>query len=440
MFILRWIIKLTSFPVLFFYFRIKRYNEKLSNKTKLRKGGYILVCNHNSWIDIVALFMSNPFRVIHTWIGPLVYQHRFYRFMLKIFSSIFVSNSIGQDDYMNKSVKLLKKHKIVAIFPEGHMLHGTQIDTFKPGFIRLALISHAPIVLMYSNGKYNFKNRTRINVSQKINIRDYFTNDNPSEEEIERVCEIMRQKMVYLKNQCEYMKKYHLESKIDFYWFWIDAIKFFSAFIIPKFFIVFPTKIYYQKGASKSDRKVKDNGVIIGNHFGFTDPIIMHYFYYKRRVNIVAAEELYQSSKFFAAILNKTRCIELHRKSKQMDLNMFNNALCILKGNGVVGIYPEGHINVGENNSQTFHGGAILLALLSGSPIYPYYSNGAYKYFKKQSAIIGKPIYLTDYYSKDVPINTQLVDRLTIVLKDKMNELSVELKNQINSKHHKGGN
>lgn len=431
-FILRLLNKIAVYPFLAIYLRIKKYHEDISQKTKLSKGGYILVSNHTSWKDFLNFIVLNPFRCVHTWIGPLVYRHKFYRFMLKIYESIFVTTNPSDVSYYDKSIKYLKKNQIVAIFPEGKMIHDGSIAKFQPGFIRLALKSDAPIVLMYTNGKYNFKNRTRVNISKKIYIRDYFKSDNPSEKEIARVAALMRQKMIELKNQCLAMQKYHLENKLDFYWFFLDFLKYSSILIIPKIAIVFPVKLFYEKGASRKDKHVKGRGIVIGNHRSFIDPIMMIRFYRKRRINIVAAEELFHYSKFFTFALSSSHCIEFKRQSSRLDMEMFNTSLDILKGNGVVGIFPEGHIQFDENGKMmSFHGGAVLLALLTHSPIYPFYSYGPYKVFKKEYAIIGKPIYLDEYYDDNEIINTVLVNRLTQIVQDKMNDLRLQLESNV---------
>ena len=51
-----------------------------------------------------------------------------------------------------------------------------------------------------------------------------------------------------------------------------------------------------------------------------------------------------------------------------------------------------------------------------------------FKPFKLQHIIVGKPIYLTDYYEKSATINTELINKLTIIVQNEMNKLEQKSK------------
>ena len=71
----------------------------------------------------------------------------------------------------------------------------------------------------------------------------------------------------------------------------------------------------------------------------------------------------------------------------------------ILEKGGVVEIFPESRLPLkGEERPLPFKPSAAYIALLSGAPIIPVFSNGAYFTKKRARVIIGKPMYARELY------------------------------------------
>ncbi|MFA5283390.1 MAG: lysophospholipid acyltransferase family protein [Bacilli bacterium] len=423
----RFLVKVTSYPVALLFFKTKTYYESSKKESKIGRGPAIIMSNHTSAYDFIMLIFKFPFRKLRFLIGELVYKNKFNAWICNRFLCIKADKTSGDMRYMNEAVKTLNKGGIVGTFPEGHMIHDGKIDTFKPSVVYLALATGAPIIPVYTNGRYSFKHRTRINIGKKIYLRDYCSNLNPSPEEVEALCHMLNSKVKELQKQERLFEQYHTQNIIDFKWFVLDLVKLSSLFIIPKIYIVFPTKKHYVQGASHKLLHIHGRGIIMSNHSSFIDPIMMHIYYYKRRIRIVAAEELfYQTPPITRWFLKKIDCIEYRRISQNnVDIKMFGECANVLRANGIVGIFPEGHIEQ-EKDMMEFQGGVVLMALVSDSLIYPYYLVDQYRAFKMQHVIFGPPINLKDYYEKGTPIDVNLVNRLTIIVSKKMAELKDE--------------
>ena len=65
----------------------------------------------------------------------------------------------------------------------------------------------------------------------------------------------------------------------------------------------------------------------------------------------------------------------------------------------MVEIFPESRLPLkGEERPLPFKPSAAYIALLSGAPIIPVFSNGAYFTKKRARVIIGKPMYARELY------------------------------------------
>ncbi len=425
--IFRFIVKLTGFIPAWIFFRCKTYFSNKQNKARIGIKSAILICNHTSALDYILLLFRYPFRKLRFIFGELVYKNKFNGWMSRRMGCIKVDKTIGDMSYMNEAVKCLNKGGVVGIFPEGHMIHDGKIDTFKPSVVYLALETGAPIIPIYTNGKYGFKHRTRINIGEKIYLRDYCDSLNPSKEEVDALCEMLQNKVKALQKQESQFEQFHTQNIFDFFWFVLDFVKAVSLFIIPKIYLVFPTKKYFAKGVRRNSLHIRGRGIIMSNHTGFIDPLMMHFFYWKRRIRVIAAEELfYKTAPIIRWFLKKIDCIEYRRISQSnIDVKMFTKCVNVLQANGVIGIFPEGHIEQVESDNQ-IRGGVVLMSLYTDSIIYPYYLLGQYKAFKRQKVIFGAPIDLKDYYEKGTPFDTKLVIKLTGILSQKMEELKKE--------------
>ncbi len=121
------------------------------------EGGYLVVANHVSWLDIFVLNAIYPSRFIakaevRNW--PLI------GWLCKRSNTIFIERAMRQDAVsINRHVSLLLKQGVcVGLFPEGTTTDGQQVGHFHSALIQPAIDAGAmlcPIALRYQdkNGK-----------------------------------------------------------------------------------------------------------------------------------------------------------------------------------------------------------------------------------------------------------------------------------------------
>lgn len=200
-------------------------------------------------------------------------------------------------------------------------------------------------------------------------------------------------------------------------------IGFFNAFtkvtgwLVQK--ICFRTKIYYEDKAVQG-RRIKGSAIIVSNHTSVFDYAVFLFVFWNRTLRYQMAEVLFKK-KLLALFLRCMGGIYVDRGSH--DFSFMAKCEDILKGGGVVGVFPEGRIpKAGEERPLEFQIGASQLALESGAPIIPIYTNGSYFNKNRAKVVIGKPIYPGELIDEqnDYKTNLQIV---TAELRNKIIEL-----------------
>ena len=377
--------KVTGIIPFMLYFRLKIYHASKKNKSRPLIGPAIVIANHTSILDYFTIMFTFPFRKIRTLVSEALYSHRIPGMMSKIMDDIVVHRERSDLSFMSKAEQALKKGQVISIFPEGHLVKTGKLDTFRPAVVYLALRSGAPIVPVYIDSHYNSWKRTRVITGSKIYLRDYCDDPNPNPEKVRELCEFLRKKVEELKSQLYLYRKMKTYNKINFKAWFLDLAK--IVLWLPSF-IVFPTKFHYLGNASRKDRRIKDRGMIVSKHYSFLDPPILDVHYFSRRVHIVIAEELYTSNPW---LFKHLLCIEYRRVASASNPKCFMQIINFLRANGVVAIYPEGHIS--KDGIGDIHNGAAYFAMMTNSPIYIYWMSNPYRFFRRNHVVIGETIY-----------------------------------------------
>ena len=193
----------------------------------------------------------------------------------------------------------------------------------------------------------------------------------------------------------------------------------------------FRTKYYYEDKLNQS-RKIKGPAIIISNHTAISDFMVLMYTFYNRNIHTVMADILYKKNKFMNWFLDKMGGIKVCRETN--NYSFIEQSCEILKNNGVIEIFPEARIpKPHETRPLEFKPSAAYIALLSGAPIIPVFTNGSY--YKKHRAriIIGKQIDVKELVdsNKSEKENIELINNF---VRNKI----MELENVLNEKTKKG--
>lgn len=197
-----------------------------------------------------------------------------------------------------------------------------------------------------------------------------------------------------------------------------------KATAFPAYWFCARTKVHYEDKKAQS-RKIKGSAIIISNHTSVYDYALMLFLFFGRTLRYQMAEVLFKS-KGLARFLKMMGGIFVDRDS--YDFSFVTETIDILDKKGVVGIFPESRLaKPGEERPLPFKPSVTYIALESGAPIIPVYTNGSYFSVKRAQVMIGKPIYVRDLWDSTLD-EKQNIERITEMLRQKIIELGEKMK------------
>ena len=116
------------------------------------EGGALLVANHISWLDGILLLLVSS-RPIRTVVFAGNFKNRWLSRLAKVFGSIMMTprpKSIA--NALQTARDALNNGELVCIFPEGGISRSGQIQTFKPGMMKILEGTEAPVIPVYLDG------------------------------------------------------------------------------------------------------------------------------------------------------------------------------------------------------------------------------------------------------------------------------------------------
>ena len=154
-----------------------------------------------------------------------------------------------------------------------------------------------------------------------------------------------------------------------------------------------------------------NEGVILaGNHKSNFDCFLL-ISSTKRTIRFVAKKELMDKCSW---LFRRMAIIPVDRTKKNKEA--VNEAIDVLKNDGVIGIFPEGTFNNTEYYVKNFKMGAVKMSCDSGKKIIPFAIINNYKLFRKSVKIVfGKPYKIknkNDLKSENIILMNKVIDLL----------------------------
>jgi 1-acyl-sn-glycerol-3-phosphate acyltransferase len=190
--------------------------------------------------------------------------------------------------------------------------------------------------------------------------------------------------------------------------------------------VVFRTKIHYED-KSVQGRKIKGPAIIVSNHTSVYDFAQIMQVFFGRHLHCLMADILYRNRPM-RWLLKELDGIKISREGK--NFSFVEKSVDILKNGGVIEIYPEARIP--EPNEVTpleFKPSAAYIAILSGAPIIPVYTDGNYFGKGRANVMIGKPINPSDIIDPSLEMSKN-IETLTNYIRNKV----ISLRDETNSK------
>ena len=206
--IFRWLGLIFGYPLQLLFFKRKTFYEGGEKRKSWKKGGALIISNHFSVLDFfLNVYLVLP-RKLYAVTSEIPYKNKFLAFGMKFVGGIQANRVTKDMSFMRKSAEVIKKGKLVQIFPEGKNTVDGNIQPFKKSYIVIAHQANSPIIPIVTDGNYGFFKRAHVIVGKEIYVSDYITSTGPmpSKEELNKVNEIIYNKVLDLRGQLEELK------------------------------------------------------------------------------------------------------------------------------------------------------------------------------------------------------------------------------------------
>lgn len=202
---------LTGWPVFYLIFRTKVIYENQLEKKRYFTSNTIVISNHTSIFDYVALMMVIVPRFPYTLGAEVLYEKNFlFTLLLNCLGVIKVDRKKHNTKALRRTVDLLRRGKLIYMFPEGRLPlpeEQGKLLPFDSGFAYMALITGAKIVPVFTDGNLFTRKRNNILVGNKVDIKDLCRDDLSMRENAINITDFFHNRIEELGKELEKRKQ-----------------------------------------------------------------------------------------------------------------------------------------------------------------------------------------------------------------------------------------
>ena len=187
-----------------------------------------------------------------------------------------------------------------------------------------------------------------------------------------------------------------------------------------------PKKIYISKEARNG---FKGGFIFMANHNSMKDPFYLIACLFRRRHHFVTTNEVCSTK--WKRFLFKTcfLCIEINRE--KFSMSSFKEITSNLEKGNMVSMFPEGHINVEQDELNPFKGGVVMMAYKANVAIRPVYLEKRKHWYSRLRLYVGEEFFVKEHL-EDKGLNTNTVKEVALELEKKEKELEILCSNRRN--------
>ena len=159
------------------------------------KGGAILAANHTAFSDPFVVGSALWYRRMNFFTADVVMATKTREKLLKAAGAIKVNREITDIEAVRSSVEVLKKGRLLLIFPEGGVQKVGQVQPIKSGAVLMALQAGVPIVPLFICYNARWYNRRKVIVGNPIAPKTLCSRKIPTAADIENISHVLQEEM-----------------------------------------------------------------------------------------------------------------------------------------------------------------------------------------------------------------------------------------------------
>ncbi|MCQ2498770.1 MAG: 1-acyl-sn-glycerol-3-phosphate acyltransferase [Lachnospiraceae bacterium] len=197
-----WFVKITGWPVQKICFRTKIYYEDKSVQSRKIKGPAIIISNHTSVFDYAVWLFVFWGRTLRFQMAELLFKKKGLGILLRMLGGIYVNRNAHDFSFITKSENIIKKGGVVGVFPEARIPLPDEERPleFKPSAAYLTILSGVPVIPVVTDGSYFNKKHANVIIGKPIDIYEITDSDLSDKENIEKVNEVLRNRIIELES------------------------------------------------------------------------------------------------------------------------------------------------------------------------------------------------------------------------------------------------
>ena len=197
--------RITGWPAQAACFRTKIHYEDKKVQSRHIKGPAIIISNHTSVYDFAVMLFVFPYRTLRYLMAEVLFKKKGLGRFLRMLGGVMVDRDAYDFAFLEKCREILEKKGVVGIFPEGRLpREGEERPIpFTPSAAYLALMSGVPVIPVYTDGSYFKKKRAHVLIGKPVDVQSLVDEGLSEKENIEKVNEHLRQKIVELGNELQ---------------------------------------------------------------------------------------------------------------------------------------------------------------------------------------------------------------------------------------------
>lgn len=159
------------------------------------KGGAMLAANHTTFSDPFVVGSAFWYRKLHFFAADAVMATKTREKLLKAAGAIKVNRDITDIEAVRSSVEVLKKGRLLLIFPEGGVQKVGNVQPIKPGAALMALQAGVPIIPLFICYTPRWYNRRRVIIGNPIDPKQLCSRKIPTAADIEKITRALEEEM-----------------------------------------------------------------------------------------------------------------------------------------------------------------------------------------------------------------------------------------------------
>lgn len=150
-------------------FRLIYRIEIIGKDRILKEGRFILCSNHIHLFDPVIISMLVPRQIC--WMAKKeIFKSKILSYLLNKMGVFPVDREESDLSAVRNALKILKKERVLGIFPEGTRVKEFDADNAKAGIALISIKAQSPILPMYIEGNYKAFSKIKIYFGEPIDF------------------------------------------------------------------------------------------------------------------------------------------------------------------------------------------------------------------------------------------------------------------------------